>query len=268
MVPEDEDEWVGVDRDCPQDADEWHACTDIDVLYWPLRNAVLGERVADRSPRKWVLFAAGCCRQVGQFLIAPESWAAVEAAEAFADGLLSAGELAAAAAAAVMPWRRLYDPTRTDYAHPPQMHVAIAVTRLALDAPEDDAPVGSDQAYSHVVDALAAATGNDPADGDRWRGRVRGSRLAADLFRCVMGNPYRTVAFAPEWRTATTVALARHMYETRDFSALPILADALQDAGCDDAAVLTHCRGLGPHARGCWVLDWVLGYGEPYTFSE
>ena len=49
------------------------------------------------------------------------------------------------------------------------------------------------------------------------------------------------------------------MYDTRDFSAMPILADALQDAGCEKADVLDHCRGDGPHVRGCWVVDLLLG---------
>ena len=52
---------------------------------------------------------------------------------------------------------------------------------------------------------------------------------------------------------------AQQMYESRDFSAMPILADALQDAGCDNADILDHCRGPGPHVRGCWVVDLVLG---------
>jgi hypothetical protein len=51
------------------------------------------------------------------------------------------------------------------------------------------------------------------------------------------------------------------MYNRRDFTAMPILADALQDAGCDDADILTHCRGDGPHVRGCWVVDLVLDRG-------
>jgi hypothetical protein len=58
---------------------------------------------------------------------------------------------------------------------------------------------------------------------------------------------------------STVVALAKQMYESSDFSAMPILADALQDAGCDIEAVLSHCRGLEPHVRGCWVVDLVLG---------
>ncbi len=72
------------------------------------------------------------------------------------------------------------------------------------------------------------------------------------------GEPRRGWMFAPEWRTDTAVLLARQMYESRDFGAMPILADALQDAGCDNADILTHCRKPGEHVRGCWVLDLVL----------
>ncbi|MDY3562140.1 hypothetical protein R5W23_003586 [Gemmata sp. JC673] len=72
--------------------------------------------------------------------------------------------------------------------------------------------------------------------------------------------PFRPVNFCPSWRTSTAVAIARQMYKAHDFSAMPILADALQDAGCDDADVLDHCRDPnGTHARGCWVVDSVLG---------
>jgi hypothetical protein len=55
------------------------------------------------------------------------------------------------------------------------------------------------------------------------------------------------------------VQLARSLYEERRFEDMPVLADALEEAGCQDAAVLEHCRGPGPHVRGCWVLDVVLG---------
>ena len=79
--------------------------------------------------------------------------------------------------------------------------------------------------------------------------------------RDIFGNPFRPVTFSPTWRTDTAVALARQMYESRDFSAMPILADALQDAGCDNDDILDHCRGDGPHVRGCWVVDLVLGKG-------
>lgn len=81
----------------------------------------------------------------------------------------------------------------------------------------------------------------------------------AALARCIFGNPFRPVTFNPAWRTDTTVALAQQMYDSRAFGAMPILADALQDAGCEDKQVLSHCRDAGPHARGCWVVDGVLG---------
>jgi len=78
------------------------------------------------------------------------------------------------------------------------------------------------------------------------------------LLRCIFGNPFRLVAFADFWRSETAVALATGIYEERAFDRLPILADALEEAGCDHADVLNHLRGPGPHARGCWVVDGVL----------
>jgi len=84
-------------------------------------------------------------------------------------------------------------------------------------------------------------------------------RLALACVRDIFGNPFRPVTFSPAWRTEIAVALATQMYESRDFGAMPILADALQDAGCDNDDILNHCRGDGPHVRGCWVVDLVLG---------
>lgn len=83
--------------------------------------------------------------------------------------------------------------------------------------------------------------------------------LQAQLIRDIFGNPFRPVATDPAWQTSTVLALARQMYESRDFTAMPILADALQDAGCENADILGHCRGEGPHVRGCWVVDLILG---------
>ena len=79
-------------------------------------------------------------------------------------------------------------------------------------------------------------------------------RIAADIF----GSYAEPLTFDPTWRTSTAVALAQQMYESRDFSPLPILADALQDAGCEHPDILSHCRGTGVHVRGCWVVDLVL----------
>jgi hypothetical protein len=79
------------------------------------------------------------------------------------------------------------------------------------------------------------------------------------IIRDVLQNPFRCITFSPQWRTDTAIALARQMYESREFGAMPILADALQDAGCDNEDILSHCRGEGPHVRGCWVVDLLLG---------
>jgi hypothetical protein len=85
------------------------------------------------------------------------------------------------------------------------------------------------------------------------------SVLISGLIRDLFGNPFRPVAFDPRWRTADTVGLARGIYDERAFDRLPLLADALMDAGCADEQVLGHCRSEGPHVRGCWVVDLVLG---------
>jgi hypothetical protein len=84
-------------------------------------------------------------------------------------------------------------------------------------------------------------------------------RAASALTREVYGNPLRPVAFDAAWRTDTAVILAKQMYERREFSAAPILADALQDAGCEIEDVLLHLRDAKQvHVRGCWVCDLVL----------
>jgi hypothetical protein len=86
-------------------------------------------------------------------------------------------------------------------------------------------------------------------------------RAQVALLRDIFGPlPFRPVTLDPAHRTDAALALARSMYDARDFAAMPILADALQEAGCEDPDVLTHCRGPGPHVRGCWVADLVLGY--------
>jgi hypothetical protein len=72
-------------------------------------------------------------------------------------------------------------------------------------------------------------------------------------------SPFNPVALDPAWRTEAVVALAAGIYADRAFERMPVLADALDDAGCADAEMLSHCRGDGPHVRGCWVVDLLLG---------
>ncbi|MFO0797673.1 MAG: hypothetical protein U0804_09345 [Gemmataceae bacterium] len=81
----------------------------------------------------------------------------------------------------------------------------------------------------------------------------------AQLVRDIFGNPFRPVALDPAWRTEAVVGLAAGVYADRAFDRLPALANAIEAAGCADGAVLTHCRGPGPHVRGCWVVDLLLG---------
>ncbi len=125
-------------------------------------------------------------------------------------------------------------------------------------------PIDSAFRMASAVTFLETVAPLDPADeGAQGRtreelGRLSRSRLTSNV-RDIFGNPFRSVGIRRQWRTSTAVALASQMYESRDFSPMPILADALQDAGCEDAAVLDHCRGPGPHARGCWVVDMLLG---------
>jgi hypothetical protein len=84
---------------------------------------------------------------------------------------------------------------------------------------------------------------------------------AAGLLRCVFGNPFRPVRFDASWRTEAVTGLASGIYEDQAFDRLPVLADALEDAGCADRHVLGHCRGGGTHVRGCWVVDEILCKG-------
>ncbi len=76
--------------------------------------------------------------------------------------------------------------------------------------------------------------------------------------RDIFGNPFRSVTLDPRWLTSTVLDLARTIYEERVFERLPILADALMDAGCDSEEIINHCRSEGPHVRGCWVVDLLL----------
>jgi hypothetical protein len=83
-------------------------------------------------------------------------------------------------------------------------------------------------------------------------------RAQSNLVRDIFGNPFRPITLDPRWLTSTVRDLAGTIYDERVFERLPILADALMDAGCDSEDVIKHCRGEGPHVRGCWVIDLLL----------
>jgi hypothetical protein len=83
----------------------------------------------------------------------------------------------------------------------------------------------------------------------------------AALLRDIAGNPFRPVSLDLAWRTPAVLHLGQFIYDDRAFDQLPVLADALEEAGCASREVLDHCRGPGPHVRGCWAVDLVLGKG-------
>ncbi len=112
-----------------------------------------------------------------------------------------------------------------------------------------------------VGECAAAAFGYVKGSGQRFeRGKAAERKEQANVVREIFGNPFRPVAFNPAWRTSDAMLLASGIYDERAFDRMPILADALQEAGCDSDALLKHCRDPhATHVRGCWALDLVLG---------
>jgi hypothetical protein len=110
--------------------------------------------------------------------------------------------------------------------------------------------------------ARQASAGSDPvAEQHYQRERERECATQSMIIREIFGNPFHPVTISPSWLTSTVVALAEGIYQEKAFDRMPILADALQDSGCDNAEILDHCCGPGPHVRGCWVVDLLLGKG-------
>jgi hypothetical protein len=198
-----------------------------------------------RSDRKRRLLACACTRRVLRFL--PEerfAWAVAEC-ERYADGevewkaLLAARKVVRAADADLRATGGLEHQTQAAGG-------VRAVTEKEF--------MQFKMAIEYAQHALGAYSRPDFTGGCA-REAAEQVVLARDVFR----NPFHPVTFDPPWRTEAVVALARSMYDSRDFTPTPVLADALEDAGCTEADVLAHCRGDGPHVRGCWVVDLVLG---------
>jgi hypothetical protein len=219
--------------------EEWHTATDRAAMF-----AFLQDRVSDRKLR---LYMCGGCRAIWELLIRPESRTAVEVAERFADQEATAHEVGRASYRAEADTLR--DPPE-GFCEPAAWLAHYALKeRLFWRCPE-----GREEGWYLDPHGFSRWTSSQISNMSEiaWPGQW----LSEDIF----GNPFRPVVFAPEWRSDTAVSLAKHIYEARDFAQMPILADALQDAGCDNADVLNHCRHANQvHVRGCWVVDGVLG---------
>jgi hypothetical protein len=189
----------------------------------------LRELAGRDSPRRWQLFACACCYRILPLLVDARSRHAVAVAERSADGLASEEEMAEAFQHACEAEVQAWQP-----GGPRALAFAATAARQALYAPRS--------AYRAAV----SATGS--GEPDEAAAQVR---LLDDLF-----GP--EVAFAPAWRTALTLAMAQAAYTHQDFTALPILADALEEAGCDERVLLDHLRENREHVRGCWAIDAVL----------
>jgi hypothetical protein len=198
---------------------EWPECDD------PVRllQAVRGKA----SRRKLRLFAAACYRSVWSLLPHEADRAAVPVMEDHADGAATDEQLLRAYAA-----------------------VHVASSPDADDAEDEaDAYLGDVRADAETAAAFARSLS------------ARTQVAQAGLLRCIFGNPFRPVALDPAWlvwRSGTIPRLAQAIYDERAFDRLPVLADALEEAGCTDADLLGHLRLPAVHVRGCFAVDAVL----------
>jgi hypothetical protein len=222
--------------------DEWVGCTSPEAM---LNH--LGDRA---SARKLRLYAVNCCWRIWHLLTDDRCRHAVEVAKAFSDGRATPAELASAGQVAAAVARVSGEPesrwARSIY----------AVGGAAWAATRDRAWVA---AWDSAFDARMAARDFVPGT-NIWEAE---RQWQAGVLRDLFGNPFRPSPLDPFWLLTddgVVPHLARVIYDEDRFGDLPYLADALEDAGCTCEMILDHLRGPGPHYRGCWVVDAVLGF--------
>jgi hypothetical protein len=235
---------------------EWLACADPTPMLQFLRT-----NGTDRNLR---LFAVSCCRSIWPLLPNEEARRVVAVAERFAEGLATDEELGTAEGE--FTWAE-WTPGLSQDAYLASL-ATEAVSQLAR---ESDAvfaarargliPHRPEQAYQ-----AAAGTSNQVGHITPLSSRQQEWDAQARRIRCIFGNPFHPARLDPAWLTPTVTSLATAAYEERampsgelDATRLAILSDALEEAGCANADILGHLRGPGPHVRGCWVIDLLLG---------
>jgi hypothetical protein len=243
---------------------EWLACTDPTPMLKILRGKA--------SERKLRLFAAACCWKIWPLLTARHSSlldherravAVAEQnlviAEQYADRLIKRAVIDTAYCDVLnlLFWRR-----------PEQEPWAFALVAVLRATSTGSGYYGQMWEYDEYDAFLCAGdVGNYIATVAAWASKRPDDleamyRAEAAFLRCILGNPFRPVTLDPAWlawNDGTIQKLAQAIYDDRAFDRLPVLADALEEAGCDNAEILNHCRQLGEHVRGCWLVDLLLG---------
>jgi hypothetical protein len=204
--------------------------------------ALLAEVRDKGSPRIWRLFAVACARTREPLMRYPASRKALDVAERFADGRATRLELLAAREEAEEAAR--------------QAHYEEWLDEVRVN-------FGSDPEYEALCEAHWAADAVLPSVAETVDvSEIRDDLLLPDILREIFGNPFSWKVIDPgwlSWNGEAVTRLAQSIYENQSYDVLPILADALEDAGCTDADILGHLCSPGPHVRGCWALDLILG---------
>lgn len=216
---------------------EWLACTDLTLM-----STFLWNRATERKLR---LFACACCYRIWHLIQDERSRKAVLVAERHADGFATERELADAHRQAQEAAKRSPTPGGR------RPFDADAVCCLTL--PNNETTAYGFSTYWFRTTAGNAAYAVSIKDIQIEQSEQLG--ILHDIF----GNPFRPVTLESSWLTPTVTALAKTIYQDRAFDNLPILADALEEGGCNNAEILGHCRGPEPHCRGCFVVDLLLG---------
>jgi hypothetical protein len=220
---------------------EWLASDDVGGMVGWLRQR--GPALWKRGNRKFRLFNCACCRRIWSLLPEEQYRKAVEVAEEFADGLVSEDDLSVARNAAEDAVSII---TKQQGSYSAEGYAAYAAIYAAYKGTSASADYNCRTAiYFHA--------GKDEALA------CRESQSQAALIRDIFGNPFHPVTLDKAWLTSAASKLAQVMYDQRDFSRMPELANVLENAGCTDAHIFAHCRQPGDHVRGCWVVDLLLG---------